>query len=420
MIRCPRIWCVLYLLVSLVPWTFAYGQMPATGTRCELKVDAHLYMARDGDQVGAKVSAGDVVTFKAAQSETRRMVQSAAGVIGFLEAQNLAEICNYLAGIDNTRTKVEHQAPDLDAADITQTAAALEATRAAAEGILQDQDIIQEQRAQIEKATDARTRARGTNVLSPQSHMIRIAVYDLELSNVPESLGSSTTESLLQEVRKLKNVSAIGMDEIREMLDFEAQRQSMGCDADDQCLAEIAGALGVDELLTGKLFEGADGRSMTIKRIDQRRAEIVQTFSKRLEMSNGEEFLLAVGEAVETLFPQRPLKEGMTRGVDEKAVLRLSPPPIPTWATYTTFAAGLLAASVASYAYLQGQSLDDEVLSLADGQNPIPAERWSDALTDYQNYQQLNQVSLYTSGGLLLTGAMMSFFTDWLGYGEDE
>ena len=35
------------------------------------------------------------------------------------------------------------------------------------------------------------------------------------------------------------------------MLDFEAQRQAMGCDADDACLAEIAGALGVDEILTG-------------------------------------------------------------------------------------------------------------------------------------------------------------------------
>ena len=37
------------------------------------------------------------------------------------------------------------------------------------------------------------------------------------------------------------------------MLDFEAQRQAMGCDADDERLA-VAGALGVDEILTGKLI----------------------------------------------------------------------------------------------------------------------------------------------------------------------
>ena len=125
------------------------------------------------------------------------------------------------------------------------------------------------------------------------SVLIRVAVYDLELSNISDGLGNATTEALLQEVRKLEGVSAIGMDEVREMLDFEAQRQAMGCDADDECLAEIAGALGVDEILTGKLSEEADGRMMVLKRIDQRRAQIRTTFDKRLNIGNGEEFLLS-------------------------------------------------------------------------------------------------------------------------------
>jgi hypothetical protein len=57
--------------------------------------------------------------------------------------------------------------------------------------------------------------------------------------------------SLLPEVRKLEGVSAIGMGEIREMLSVEYQRQMMGCQADEACLAEICGALGTDELVRG-------------------------------------------------------------------------------------------------------------------------------------------------------------------------
>ena len=82
------------------------------------------------------------------------------------------------------------------------------------------------------------------------------------------------------------------MDEIREMLDFEAQRQALGleCEADDACFAEIAGALGVDEIITGKLTEQADGRMMFIKRINQRRAEVVASHTERLTIGSGEEF----------------------------------------------------------------------------------------------------------------------------------
>ena len=134
--------------------------------------------------------------------------------------------------------------------------------------------MLAEQTAKVARVAESRDAARRGED-SATSKLIRVAVYDFELLNVARSLGSATTEALLEEIRKLEGVSAIGMDEIREMLDFEAQRQAMGldCDADDACFAEIAGALGVDEMITGKLTEEADGRSLLIKRIDQRRAE---------------------------------------------------------------------------------------------------------------------------------------------------
>jgi hypothetical protein len=58
----------------------------------------------------------------------------------------------------------------------------------------------------------------------------RIAVYDLKLEGVDHSMGAVVTESLLGELRKLQGISAIGMDEVRDMLAFEHSKDQMGCD----------------------------------------------------------------------------------------------------------------------------------------------------------------------------------------------
>ena len=89
---------------------------------------------------------------------------------------------------------------------------------------------------------------------------------------MPDGLTKIVVSSLLSEVRKLEGVSAIGQEEIEDMISFERERRILGCEADNECLAEIAGALGVDEVITGRLSEEADGRQMLIRRIDQRRA----------------------------------------------------------------------------------------------------------------------------------------------------
>ena len=189
--------------------------------------------------------------------------------------------------------------------------------------------MVEEQAANLGRVAQARDAARAAEGLIARSVLIRVAVYDLELSNISDGLGNATTEALLQEVRKLEGVSAIGMDEVREMLDFEAQRQAMGCDADDECLAEIAGALGVDEILTGKLSEEADGRMM-VSSVSTSAVQIRTTFDKRLNIGNGEEFLLSVGDAIAALFEERQNRPGTTRGSVRKQFyvstrLRLSP-----------------------------------------------------------------------------------------------
>ncbi len=103
----------------------------------------------------------------------------------------------------------------------------------------------------------------------------------------------------------------------------------MGCEENEACLAEIAGALGVDELVSGSLSKVDESEVMVIRRIDQNRAKVVGTVDKRLKEGKGQEFLAAVGSSVEELFPEYPLRAGVTRGVPKEMALRLDPPPLP-------------------------------------------------------------------------------------------
>jgi hypothetical protein len=166
------------------------------------------------------------------------------------------------------------------------------------------------------------------------SRPIRIAVYNLDGSGVEDRVLRVAEASLLAEVRKLQRCSAISMDEVRTLLDFEAEKQMVGCE-EDSCLAEIAEALGADALIVGGAARVGDQVTVSLKRVALDTAAVTQTFTKQLAHRNGEEVLAIVGPAVEALFPELPLKPGQTRGVDEAIAVYLNPPPLPAWAFWS-------------------------------------------------------------------------------------
>ena len=162
----------------------------------------------------------------------------------------------------------------------------------------------------------------------------------LERNGIDDDVGKIVDESLLAELRKLTRTSVIGMAEVRQMLDFEATRQTMGCEDDKSCLAELADSLGVDVLVAGGLTRVGTESVIVVRRIEQQTASVAGTFTRRLVAENGEELLAAIGPAVEHLFSEVPLRAGQTHGVDPKLALRLNPPPLPPWLPITTAAVG--------------------------------------------------------------------------------
>jgi len=298
---------------------------------------------------------------------------------------------------------------------------------ARADGEQQLAEVIASQHDTLAKANDqdaagasgGASGGRGDAARAGAGQALRVAVYDYELADVDPGIGGVVTDSTLAEMRKLAGVSAIGMAEIRDMLSHEATKQLVGCD-NESCLAEVAGALGVDELVSGKLAKVSDGEVFILRRIDQRRARVAGVVNKRLAAGSGQELLAAVGPAIEELYPERPLREGLTRGVAKEVALRLDPPPLPRW---PVFGVGTLAVVAGGAAGLFGmlarnaESSFNTQMDLARTQ-VLPGRTLVNLEGEANRNAKYSQYSLIGAGSLALTAGIMALFTDWYGYAE--
>ena len=398
----------------------------SAGTICVLIQPAKLFLAEDGRKASGRLDVGRSVTLKH-QHKNRWMVQADNGKLGFLNTRYMEQACEYQKPTTKglLTAPSNRDAPNLNLGDLVETHAALEVTKLAALGQAPvSKDFIRQQVALVDRVRSEKAKAASSNACKADKDNYRVAVYDFELNNIPDGIGRVVSNSLLSEIRKLEGISAIGMDEIREMVDFESQRQAMGCDSNDACMAEIAGALGVDEIITGQLSEEANGRSLVLRRIDQRRAEIVHSDNQRLTIGDGEEFLLAIGSAVETIYPERPNRPGTTRGVPDKVLLRLNPPPISATATLTSLGVSLATLVVGGIYTYQAQQ-EANFYNSGGGLSPgyydgDQRQAINQAQANAQNYTTIGNASLIAGGVLALGSTVMSLFTDWELLGSDS
>jgi len=246
---------------------------------------------------------------------------------------------------------------------------------------------------------------------------IRVAVYELKGREVPERITRIATNSLVAELRKLERVAAIGMDEIRDMLTHEENKRMVGCD-DESCLAEIAGAMGVDELVTGSLARLGDASVINLRRLDLRKAEAAGSFNQRLTIGEGEEFLAAIGPGVEILYPGYPLRPGVERGVPEEVGLSLDPPPLPTWIFWTTASTaagfGLMGSSAALVSKNKYDAANAYGRSGGRLDNAVFREKQDEALA----WDNAKLGLLITFGILAAAAGLEAIWTDWHGYRE--
>jgi hypothetical protein len=222
------------------------------------------------------------------------------------------------------------------------------------------------------------------------------------------------SQALVTEVRKLDGIAAIGVAEIREMLALEYRRQMLGCSQDENCLAEIAGALGVNELISSELVVQGNTSTFSLSRIDMRTTKVVAAAQKRLARRKaGEEVLGAVGEMVATVYKDRSLRAGEQRGVAPEVARWLNPPPLGRWVFFTTAGAAAAAAAGGAIYASNADSTRGSYNALATGGGTVSGSELT-RLHDLADKQQRNATILFGLAGALVAAAgVEAFFTDW-------
>jgi hypothetical protein len=247
-----------------------------------------------------------------------------------------------------------------------------------------------------------------------------VAVYSLESAGLDDRVVRVTEASFLEEIRKLQRCSVISLDEVRALLDLEAQKQLVGC-TESSCLSEIAEALGADALITGGLTQVDDTVTISLKRVDPSQAAVVQTFTRQLTAADGEELLAIVGPGVEALFPELPLRPGQQRGVAPEVALRLNPPPLPPLVFWSL--AGVTGASVVASAgagallFVTSNTLQQTYDNAKS--TPVTTEQ----VLDQQSQVVVSNVALWSMVGLTaavgVATAFVAPFTDWQNLGGE-
>ena len=139
-------------------------------------------------------------------------------------------------------------------------------------------------------------------VLLGQTAHPKIAVPALEATDGSRALADSLTLLIPTEVRKRDRAAqVISSAEVQNMLGLERQKALLGCDS-SSCLTELAGALGVDELLAGKIGKIGQTFVLELRRMDVNNARVIATTTRTLR---GEEdgLIEAVQSAVAELYP---------------------------------------------------------------------------------------------------------------------
>ena len=112
-----------------------------------------------------------------------------------------------------------------------------------------------------------------------------IAAPGLTLSNVDDRAGTAYLNFFTHQLETRASVNVVTTGEIATILGMERQRQLLGCTDSDSasCIAEMAGALNVDAMISGSLAQTeSKGWVLALKLVDARTAESLASYSTRV------------------------------------------------------------------------------------------------------------------------------------------
>src|SRR4051812_40954116 len=110
----------------------------------------------------------------------------------------------------------------------------------------------------------------------PAQEPVHIAAIGFTAVRVPADVAASFSETISLRLNQTKLVQMITPRDAAAVLGAERQRELLGCPAEGtSCLAELAGALGADAILTGEILQVGAVIQLTVKILAARDARVL-------------------------------------------------------------------------------------------------------------------------------------------------
>ncbi len=118
---------------------------------------------------------------------------------------------------------------------------------------------------------------------------------------VSEKTVAAVSDAVNAEVRRHAGVTLVSQDEIKSALSLEEQKMMAGCSS-TQCVAEVGGALGVDNMLTGSIGKVGESWLVFLKVIDVKKVTTLRQADRRIRKGGLDDVLDAIPGLVTELF----------------------------------------------------------------------------------------------------------------------
>ena len=161
-----------------------------------------------------------------------------------------------------------------------------------------------------------------------------VAVLDVRVgAGVDPALGPYLAQVLAQEVETRTHNAPLVSADVTAMLGFERNKRMLGCSEEDsQCLAEITGALGVQNVLATSLAVAGGRYLVSLSLLDARRARPLKRTAHTVPLDN-DALIIAVRHAAWEMF-------GGAEPVPPAVIAPAAGPTLPSRRTMAWIAGG--------------------------------------------------------------------------------
>lgn len=120
-------------------------------------------------------------------------------------------------------------------------------------------------------------------VVAAQPAPVRLALPGLTYVNVDEKVGNLISEYFARQL-EAEGVEVTTAQEVAAVIGLERQKQLLGCadESSTSCLAELAGALGMDGIITGSIGKIGTGYTLALKVVNSRDGSALASYSGRV------------------------------------------------------------------------------------------------------------------------------------------